>query len=133
MSKMDLLLKLDTKKMVKPTKEVEITRLSELLGEPFLVTCQALTASEFADLQASISVSAEGDVDVDKNIQVNTLIMGVKDPELTNQQVIEKFGAVNATEAISNIFLPGEISSIYTTITQLSGFGKDSVKEVKNS
>lgn len=133
MSKMDLLLKLDCKKLQKPYKEVEITRLSEIVGEPFLVRCEALTADEFADLQKSVSLSAQGDVDIDENIQVNTVIKGVSDPDFSNQKVIEKFKAVTPVEAVNNILLPGEISSIYTVITQLSGFGKDSVKEIKNS
>lgn len=132
MSKMDLLLKLDAKKINRPTKEVEITRLSEVLGEPFLVTCQALTGTEFEELQKNISISASGEVDLDKNIQVNTVITGVKDPDLSNQKFIEKFGAINAAEAVSALFLPGEVSSIYATITELSGFGKQSVVEIKN-
>lgn len=133
MSKMDLLLKIDTTKLVKPEKEVEITRLSEILGEKFTVTCQALTQDEMDSLQQNVSVSQEGKVDIDKNIQVETVIAGVKDPEFTNQQVIEHFKAVNATEAVRNLLLPGEIQGVYTEITKLSGFGSDAVKEVKNS
>ena len=132
-NKIDLLLNLDPSKLVRPEKEVEITRLSALLGEPFTVTCQALTATEFSDLQNSVSVTQDGNIDIDKNIQVETVIAGVKDPQFTKQQVIEHFKAVNAREAVNNIFLPGEVQAIYTEITKLSGFGKDSVKEVKNS
>lgn len=133
MSKMDLLLKIDTTKLVKPEMEVEITRLSEILGEKFTVTCQALTPDEMESLQENVSVSQEGKVDIDKNIQVQTVIAGVKDPEFTNQQVIEHFKAVSATEAVRNLLLPGEIQGVYTEITKLSGFGSDAVKEVKNS
>lgn len=132
MNKMDLLLKIDTTKLVKPVKEVEITRLSEILKEPFTVTCQALTPDEFSNLQNSVSVSQDGNIDVDKNIQVQTVIAGVSDPQFTNQKVIEHFKAVNSTEAVNNLLLPGEIQGIYTEITKLSGFGKDAVKEVKN-
>lgn len=132
-NKMDLLLKIDTTKLVRPEKEVEITRLSAIVGEKFTINCHGLTATEFSELQESVSLNTDGNIDLDKNIQVQTVIKGVSDPEFTNQQVIEHFGAVNATEAVNNIFLPGEISSIYTTITELSGFSRDAVKDVKNS
>lgn len=132
MNKIDLLLKLDKKKLVRPTQEVEIKRLSDVLGEPFTVICQALTPDEFSDLQNSISFGSDGNIDIDKNIQVETVIKGVKDPELTSQKIIEYFGAVTATEAVNNIFLPGELTSIYSIITKLSGFGEDAVIEIKN-
>ncbi|QAT40834.1 hypothetical protein [Clostridium sp. JN-9] len=132
MNKLDLLLKIDVNKLIRPTKEIEITRLSNILGEPFTITCQAVTADEFAELQNSVSLSVDGDISVDKNIQVQTVLIGSKDPDFGNQKIVEYFGAVTAAEAINKIFLPGEISAIYTTITELSGFGKDAVKEVKN-
>lgn len=133
MSKMDLLLKIKKDQLVRPTKEVEITRLSALVGEKFTVTCNALTPDEFAELQANVAVSQDGTIDIDKNIQVQTVIKGVTDPDFTNLKVLENFGATTATEAVNALLLPGEISAIYSKITELSGFGKDAIKEVKNS
>ena len=120
-NKMDLLLKVDKSKLVRPTQEVEIKRLSEILGEPFTVMCQALTADEFKELENT------------KTANEDMVIKGVKDPDFTNQQVIEYYGAVTATEAVNTIFLPGEITSLVKVITNLSGFGTDAIKEIKNS
>ncbi|AZV57924.1 hypothetical protein [Clostridium sp. AWRP] len=131
-NKVDLLLKLDKTKLVRPTREIEIKRLSENLGEPFVITCQALTSDEYEELQESVSLSADGKINTDKNIQVETVIRGVKDPNLNNQKIVEYFGGISASDAVGKIFLPGEVSSIYTVVTELSGFNKDAVKEIKN-
>ncbi|AWI04062.1 phage tail assembly chaperone [Clostridium drakei] len=133
MSKIDLLLKLDKSKLVRPTKEIEIKRLSEVLGEPFSVTVQSITADEFEDIQNAVSINADGKVESEKNIQAKYVVSGIKDPDFNNQQIIEQFGAINAAEAVNNIFLPGEITAIFNVINELSGFSKDSVKEIKNS
>lgn len=133
MSKIDLLLKLDKSKLVRPTKEIEINRLSEVLGEPFSVTVQSITADEFEDIQNAVSINADGKVESEKNIQAKYVVSGIKDPDFNNQQIIEQFGAINAAEAVNNIFLPGEITAIFNVINELSGFSKDSVKEIKNS
>jgi len=120
MNKIDLLLKLDKKKLVRPTQEVEIKRLSNILGETFVVICQAITADEMKELTNT------------KTPNEDMVIMGIKDPMLTNQNVIEHFGAVTALEAVQTIFLPGEIALLAGIITDLSGFGKDAVNEIKN-
>ncbi|MBV4423242.1 phage tail assembly chaperone [Clostridium tyrobutyricum] len=133
MSKIDLLLKIDKSKLVRPIKDIEVKRLSEVLGEPFIVTCQALTADEQEEIQDNVSVNADGEVSSDKNIQIETVLHGVKDPDLYNKKVIEYFGAATAYDAVKKIFLPGEVTSIYNTITKISGFSKDAVKEIKNS
>ncbi|WP_368490844.1 hypothetical protein [Clostridium sp. BJN0013] len=120
-NKIDLLLKVDKNKLTRPEQEVEIKRLSEILGEPFTVTCQALTADEFKELDGT------------KTPNEDMVIKGVIDPDFTNQQVIEYYGAVTAAEAIDAIFLPGEITSLVKVISDLSGFGTDAIKEIKNS
>ncbi|UZQ49861.1 phage tail assembly chaperone [Clostridium kluyveri] len=120
-TKMDLLLKVDKSKLVRPIQEVEVKRLSEILGETFTVTCQALAADEFKELENT------------KTANEDMVIKGVKDPDFTNQQVIEYYGVVTATEAVNTIFLPGEITSLVKVITNLSGFGTDAIKEIKNS
>lgn len=133
MNKIDLLLKIDKTKLVRPSKDVEINRLSEALGEPFIVTCQALTADEQEEIQENVSINTDGEINTDKNMQIEAVLHGVKDPDLYNRKVIEYFGAATAYDAVKKIFLPGEITSIYNTITKISGFSKDAVKEIKNS
>lgn len=130
---MDLLLKMDKTKLVRPTQQVEIKRLSEALGEPFVITCQALCPDEFQEIQDMISVDTnEGTVKAQKNIQAEYVVKGVINPDFKNQQIIEYYGAVNAAEAVTNIFLPGEITGLFNIINGLSGFSKDAVTEIKN-
>lgn len=131
MNKLDLLLKLDKKKLVRPTKEVEIKRLSEILGEPFIVVCQALSPDEFEEIQDSVKVNTNGEIETGENLQASYVVKGVKDPNFKDQKVIEHFGAINAAEAVANIFLPGEVSGLFNVINELSGFGKDAVAEIK--
>jgi hypothetical protein len=130
-NKLDLLLKIDKSKLVRPTQEVEIKRLSEILGETFTVTCQALTSDEFEEMQNGVQVTKDGEINTEKNLQAKYVVKGVKDPNFGNQQVIENFGAVNAAEAVSNLLLPGEITGLYNIINGLSGFSKDAVSEIK--
>ena len=54
MNTLDLLLKLDESKIKKPTKQVEIRRLSEVLGEKVVFTCQAVTANKMAEIQEMV-------------------------------------------------------------------------------
>jgi hypothetical protein len=130
---LDLLLKMDKTKLVRPIRQVEIKRLSEASGEPFVVTCQALCPDEFQEIQDMISVDTnEGTVKAQKNIQAEYVIKGVINPDFKNQQIIEYYGATNAAEAVTNIFLPGEITGLFNIINKLSGFGNDAVTEIKN-
>ena len=59
-SVLDLLLGADTGKIKLPTSEVEITRLSEVFGKPFILTCQALTPEKYEEVQdMALQVSGE--------------------------------------------------------------------------
>lgn len=48
---LDLLLGSDLGTIKQPYKDVEITRLSEALGAPFVVRCEALTPDTYEDVQ----------------------------------------------------------------------------------
>ena len=129
---MDLLLKLDKKKLVRPTQEVEIKRLTELAGEPFVIICQALTTEEFEEVQNSMSVDTDGKIDAGKNVQAKYVVTGVQNPDFSNLQVIKYYGVTSAAEAVNKVFLPGEVTGLFNVINKLSGFGKDAVTEIKN-
>jgi len=130
---MDLLLKLDKTKLVRPTVDVEIKRLSEALGETFTVTVQSITGDEFSEIQESLTANTDGEINIEKNIQAKYVVKGVRDPDFSSMKVIEKFDAINATEAVVNCFLPGEITGLFNIINKLSGFNKDAVKELKKT
>ena len=130
---MDLLLKLDKSKLIRPSQEVEIKRLTDLVGETFIVNCQALTGDEFEDIQNSASVNAEGEIITEKNLQAKYVVAGIKSPDFNNLKVIKYYGAISAAEAINKVFLPGEVTGLFNIINKLSGFSKDAVSEIKKT
>ena len=134
---LDLLLGSDIGEIKLPTKRMEITRLTEVYGKPFVITCRALSPEKYEEVQ-DMAVAVKGkDVDLDVSLlQVFVTIEGVVDeagkPMLKNRDLMAKFKAHTPKELVRKLFLSGEIASIYSEIAKLSGFGDDAVTEVKN-
>jgi hypothetical protein len=134
---LDLLLGSDMGIIKLPTRQVEISRLTEAFGTPFIVTCRALSPEKYEEVQdMAVKVSGK-DVDLDVNLlQTFVVIEGVVDgdgkPMLKNKDLLTKFKAQTPKELVKKLFLSGEIANIYGAISELSGFGEDAVKEVKN-
>ena len=134
---LDLLLGADIGKIDLPTKKVEITRLSQVYGEPFVVTCKALTPDKYEEVQdMAVSVKSK-DVDLDVSLlQILVVTEGIVDdagkPLMKNKDLMSKFKAATPKELARKLFLSGEIATIYGEISKLSGFGDDAVTEVKN-
>lgn len=134
---LELLLGADTGKIALPTKDVEITRLTEVFEAPFVVTCKALTPEKYEEVQDMALVIKGKEVDVDYNlIQILAVIEGVVDPTgkplLKNKELMAKFKASTPKELCNTLFLSGEIANLYEEISNLTGFGGNAVKEVKN-
>lgn len=134
---LDLLLGLDKSKIQRPSRKIELNRLSQLVGEPVIFTCQALTMDEFQEIQeVSISFGKKGELEdfSTNNVQIFTLLKGIVDPSLTDAKLLETYGATTPKQLIesSKLLLPGEVTQLYNVISSLSGFGEDSVKELKN-
>lgn len=138
MNIMDLLLGSDIGEIKLPSKQVEITRLSELYGSPFILTVSAISPDKYEEIQ-DMAVSIKGkDADIEIQLfQILVLMEGVIAPDgkpmFKNKELMLKFGAKTPKELIRKILLSGEIANIYSEISSLSGFGEGSVKEVKNS
>jgi len=131
MNTLDLLLKLDESKIKKPTKQVEIKRLSEILGEKVVFTCQAVTANKMAEIQEMVLDVKTQQIDV-QEMQIMTVLAGVKEPNLKSKELMEKFNVPTPKELLQKLLLSGEITNLYNVISELSGYGPDSVAEVKN-
>ena len=134
---LDLLLGSDIGEIKLPTKQMEITRLTEVFGKPFVITCKALSPEKYEEVQDMALNVQNKDVDLDINLlQLFVVIEGVVDeagkPMLKNKDVMAKFKASTPKELARKIFLSGEIAHIYGTISELSGFGDSAVAEVKN-
>jgi hypothetical protein len=129
---LELLLAADVSKIKKPSKDVEVKRLSEIFGEKIVFTCEAIDAEALKYINEASEVNGEFDIPEMRRL---TVINGVKDPSLKEKELLKKFGAATPTELLKNpsFLLPGEILSLYQTISDLSGFGEKAVEEVKNS
>lgn len=134
---LDLLLGADAGEIKLPKKDVEITRLSKNFGAPFILTCKALTPDKFEEVQ-DMAVSIKGkDADIEVSLlQLLVVMEGVVDPAdkplFKNKDLMARYKAQTPKELVRKILLSGEIASVYSTISGLSGFGDDAVKEVKN-
>ena len=134
---MELLLGSDIGEIKLPTKQVEIVRLSEIYGAPFVVTCKALSPEKYEEVQ-DMALDVQGkDVDLDINLlQLFVVLEGVCDaeekPMFKNKDLLTKFKAHTPKELVRKILLSGEIANLYGEISQLSGFGDNAVQEVKN-
>lgn len=134
---LDLLLGSDIGEITLPTTQVEITRLTEVYGKPFIITCKALSPEKYEEVQ-DMAINVQGkDVDLDVNLlQLFVVIEGIVDdagkPMLKNKELMTKFKASTPKELARKIFLSGEIANIYAKISELSGFGDKAVNEVKN-
>jgi hypothetical protein len=134
---LDLLLGSDIGEIKLPTKEMEITRLSNVFGAPFVITVSALSPDRYEEVQ-DMAVSVKGkDADIEISLlQILVVLEGVVDPNgkpmFKNRDLMSKFKASTPKELVRKIFLSGEIASIYGEIANLSGFGEDAVTEVKN-
>ena len=134
---LDLLLGADVGEIKLPTKQMEITRLTEVFGAPFILNCRALSPDKFEEVQ-DMAVSIKGkDADIEVSLlQLLVVMEGVVDnsdkPMFKNKDLMAKFKAPSPKELVKKLLLSGEITQIYQTISSLSGFGENAVKEIKN-
>ena len=128
MSIFDKLMETDAEKLQqKESKEVEITRLSKVLGEPFVMTCSTLTREQIKHIGET-----GGEDEKIVAILESCRLDGRK---LTDKALLDKFNVVSGKEVVCKLFRSGEISNLYQTISALSGYAVDavrSVEEVKN-
>ncbi len=129
---LSLLLGADRGKLtVIPEAKVEITRLSEALDAPAIFTVRAITQTEYKKAHADADAIAPGDK---VTSQAFIIMAGLKDPNIRDEALLGMYDVGTPKDLIisSAFLLPGEIFHLYEQIAQLSGFGEDAVKAVKN-
>lgn len=132
-SALDLLLGVDIGKFEKPTREIEIKRLSQALGAKVVFVVQGLDPDQMEKVNENAVTMTGKDVDLNMNeMQLFAVLEGVKEPNLKDKALREKFGAPTPKELVKKLLLAGEITKIYQVISELSGFADDSVEELKN-
>lgn len=124
---LDLLLEKDADKLsTKVSTNLEIKRLSKILGEKFLVECRPITQEQSLYIaETSKSVSEE---------KYNTVIecIRIDGKKLNHKPLMEKFNAVTPRDVLSKLLLEGEIYSIYQKCLEVSGYSRNAVVEIKN-
>jgi hypothetical protein len=138
MNLVDALLNADTNVILaEKTEEYEVKRLSEILGERFVLTLKAIPAKRYSEIQTTaINVNNKRkSVDLYK-MQMLTLNEGIKEPNLADPNLMKKFGATTPFDMYEKLFLAGEITDIANKISALSGYNEEekqqNIEEIKN-
>lgn len=118
----------------KARRDIEIKRLSEVLGTPFVVTVKAIPGERYSELAGSM-MDENGNVDYTKGYTTNVMVAmeGMVSPDIKNVDLQKHFGCRTPKDLMDKLFNGGEITKIADAVTDLSGYGKDTEKKVKNS
>lgn len=110
-----------------PSKEVEIKRLSNLLGEKYKIKVQAISNDVLGDIKKRTNkIGKKGKMEVDVILQTNLVLAhGIIEPNLKDKKLLDHYGVHSSIELINRIFLPGEQEKISDVIAELSGMGED--------
>lgn len=119
---LDLLLRPELPDVVKdlPEKQVEVDRLSELVGEKAVFTLRGLPYGRVQELQR-----------MDQEAEVHILLAGcetLRDPKLQ-----ARYGVPTPAEAVKRLLLPGEIADLSREVERLCGYRRRTISEVKNA
>lgn len=128
MSILELLLETDEKKLQALQKsDMEVTRISEAIGEPFLVTCTCITTE---NLKHVSEISKD-----EREMELNILLecARIEGKKFSDKSLREKFKAETGIAVIEKLLRAGEISQLYKEINRLSGYTKGAVEEVKKN
>ncbi|MSS91373.1 hypothetical protein FYJ45_25000 [Eisenbergiella tayi] len=128
------LMKLDRGKLTEiPTGTMEIKRLSEMMGEPFIVKCRAIPGERYTELSTQI-IGDNGEADYGKVYSTSTLIVveGIMEPNLKDPELLKHFGCATPKDLAGILFQGGDMQKVSDLITDLSGFGDDTDKKIKN-
>ena len=134
----DLLLDADFEQIERPSKEVEIKRLSNIFGEKFTVLCKALTYDKYSEIQENCIEMNSKEPTFDLQIlQLELVFNGVFDAQdgtrlFSNKELQKKFKVPHGKELVKRLLLSGEISALADTITELTGYKEDLIEEIKN-
>jgi hypothetical protein len=121
----------------KRTKDIEIKRLSEMMGVPFIIHLKQIPNRRVREIQDRAIVIKGKDTKTDQYALYMGLICdGIENKEFDNKEVLKHFGAATRKELFDVLFNAGEIQDIAEEISKLCGFGgksfDDEAEEVKN-
>ena len=121
MEAIELLLSANPRQL--PEKEYKITSLSEETGGDVVFKLRALPYNRAAEIKRGNT----------EDMNIDIILAGVVSPDLRNQALLEKYGAVTPAEMLKKLLLPGELDEIAMRIEQLSGYRLTLTEEVKKN
>lgn len=105
-----------------PQKQVQVKRLSEMLGKPAIFVLQALPYGRVQEIRRMPEDDQE----------IHILLSGCVSPDLKSQTLRDKYDAVTPVDAVKALLLPGEIADLSREVERLSGYRRVTIDEVKN-
>ena len=135
MGLIEKLLKQDTAALTnRPTAEIEIERLSKLIGEPCIIKVQAFstkqmreikdfnTREEWREVQRNgKKVKEKVEVTDSYKMGLDAIVAATIDPDFKDGRLREKFKTEVPGDIVEEMFLPGEIKKLGDKISELSG------------
>ena len=121
--------------MKKQTKDLEIKRLSGLLGEPFVLHLRELSPRRVNDIAEMTTEVVDGKPKQNRYKMVLQVICeAVTDKDFDNGDVLKHYGVATRKELFEKLFSVAEVEDIYTEANKLCGYGKEdeTAAEVKN-
>ncbi|MBM6747924.1 hypothetical protein H5995_01310 [Megamonas rupellensis] len=136
MNIVDKLMTIDAGKILeRPTETMEIKRLSNLLGEPFLIKLQAVHPQRYTEIQSmAVDLNKKGhinNVDIYKQ-NTHMILASLVEPNIKDRKLLEHFKAATPVDLIGKLFLAGEIDEINKKINELSGFNDEETEKIKD-
>lgn len=106
-------------------KKIKIKRISENIGEDFILTIRELTFSRVAAIRKTHGEDGESDI--------HTVLAGVKDPDLRDKELLARYNTGTPSLLVEKLFSPGEITQIAIEIERLSGYRTATIEEIKKN
>ena len=136
MNIVDKLMAIDAGKIVEnPTEEMEITRLSKMLGEPFIIKLQAVHPQRYTEIQSmAVSLNKIGGINNIDIYKQNThmILASLVEPNIKDRKLLDHFKVATPVDLIGKLFLAGEIDTINKKINELSGFSDEEFNKIKD-
>lgn len=107
------------------TARVKLLQLSETAGEDVYFDIRALGYDRVREIQRMES-GAEG------NFQAAVILAGVTQPNLSDPELLEKYGAPTPYEVLPKFLSAGEIEELCRRIELLSGYRQNVTQLVKD-
>lgn len=121
MNTLDLLLKTDLNSVQEC--EVKINRLSKQAGEDVIFALRPINLDRLEELRESNGKGSD--------FSVMVVLEAVKSPNLKSPELKEKLKAATPAETVKKLLLAGEIEDLYLKACQISGFGRETIEEIK--